>query len=133
MPCRARFPQPPPSLFLSFHLCGAGSGKTELRTGWLSTAPGGGPKGWEPMAGRSPEPSRTAGKRPAPTAPHQVVPNPIIHATTLAYTHTRVCPQTHIHTQKKPHKWAHSATLCPAPAQLGPVQFRPVHQLYHTR
>lgn len=102
------------SLSPSF-LCGTGSGKAELRAGWLSAASGGGPKGWEPMAGRSPEPSRTAGKCPAPTAPHQVVPNPIIHATTLIHTHT------------------HSAPLCPAPAQLSPVQFRPAHQLYRTR
>lgn len=101
----------PPSL--SFHLCGTGSGKAELRAGWLSAASGGGPKGRGPMAGRSPEPSRTAGKRPAPTAPHQVVPNPIIHATTLTYTHTH--SRAHIHTQCSP-----LPSSCPA--QPSPVQ-----------
>lgn len=86
--CCGRFPSPPPPPPLSFHLCGTGSGKAELRAGWLPAASGGGPEGREPMAGRSTEPSRTAGKRPAPTAPHQVVPNPIIHATTLTHTQT---------------------------------------------
>ena len=96
-----------------FHLCGTGSGKAELRAGWLSAASGGGPKGWEPMAGRSPEPSRTAGKCPAPTAPHQVVPNPIIHATTLTpqLTHT----DTHTCTQ-------HSPLPSSGPVQPSPVQ-----------
>ena len=60
------------------------------------------------MAGRSPEPSRTAGKCPAPTAPHQVVPNPIIHATTLTHTHTNTALP--------------SAQLLPSSAQSSPVQ-----------
>lgn len=108
MRCCERFPH---LLFpLSFHLCGTGSGKAELRAGWLSAASGGGPKGREPMAGRSPEPSRTAGKCPAPTAPHQVVPNPIIHATTLTHTHT------HKNTALP------SAQLLPSSAQSSPVQ-----------
>lgn len=77
---------------LSFHLCGTGSGKAGLRAGWLQAAAGGGPKGREPMAGQSHEPSRTAGKCPAPTAPHQVGANPIIHATTLSHTYTHCSP-----------------------------------------
>lgn len=60
------------TLVFSMSLRGTGSGKAELRAGWLPAAPGGGPEGRRPMAGRSPEPGRTAGERPAPTAPHQV-------------------------------------------------------------
>lgn len=100
---------------LSFHLCGTGSGKAELGAGWLQAAAGGGPKGREPMAGQSHQPGRTAGKCPAPTAPHQVVPNPIIHATTLPHTHTH--SHTHVHTLLP------SAQLLPSSVQSSSDQY----------
>lgn len=62
-----------------------GSGSTEAGCGAerLPAAFGGGPEGRGPSPGGGSRPGRGAKPRPAPTAPHQVTPLILLHATTL--------------------------------------------------
>lgn len=68
------------SLFLSRV---SGSAEAGCRAEWQPAAFGGGPEGRGPSSDGGSRPGRGAEPRPAPTAPHQVTPLILLHATTL--------------------------------------------------